>query len=317
MNYDIKQLNYLIVGFGNIGSCVYAILKKNNFNVDVYTSKKYIDSVNLEIHDVHQGSYNVSHYDFIKKYHVIVFTTPCFCYQLRLRELRDQIDANTIIIGMPGGLLDVYTKEFNANTIFYERVPFIARYQKDVAHVTGMKNYNHSVYINNQDLKNFCDQFSHVMNNQHNHYFDSVNEVNLNNSNPLLHTARLYTAEGNDQYFYRDWTLNASRIYYEMDCELGKIKSRLQLNHTDILTHYQVNNIQELTDKIKNTKSMSSVLMYNDPDHRLYTEDIKYKLLYIYYIAQKYNIGVPVIEKTLLWGFEKMKLSLTFAEFES
>ena len=326
IKYIPELLNFLIIGWGNIGSATYGILRKNNLNVDILTSKDNINDCKLffdnkPFYDIK----DITKYNKNKKYDIIIVTTPCNLYYDKLNIIKGNLSFDNIIIGFPGCLLNIFLKYLGIQStlIGYERVPYITRIIDDNPHILGSKNndniicYENSYNTDVSVITFFVDNFSNIINKQKNIYFDNFENINLNNSNPLLHSARLYTLENNNEdiYFYKNWNDQASELYYLMDQELHIVKKKLKLYHKTIFEHYNVNNIYELTNKIKSIPSLSNIIIKDDLTNRYYTEDIKIKLFYIYNIAKNENISVPIIEKILKWGYDKMKLTFNYNIF--
>ncbi len=314
-------LKYLVVGWGNIGSVTYGLLKKKGFHVDILSSKTEINDCNLIIDDkVDFEIKNISQYNHKINYDIIILTTPCDLYKEKLNILKEKLTFTNIIIGFPGCLLDVYAKllRIKSNLVGYERVPYITRIIDNNPTILGMKTmynvvcYENSYKTDKDSLIFFLDSFSYILNKNKNIYYDDFKNINLNNSNPLLHSSRLFTLGDNseDKFFYRDWNNEASEIYSLMDNELKTIKNKLNLHHKSIFEHYEVSNTKELTEKIKSIKSLENILINNKINDRYYTEDIKIKLFYIYFIAKSENIDVPNIKKVLEWGYDKMKINI-------
>ncbi|MDD6252762.1 MAG: NAD/NADP octopine/nopaline dehydrogenase family protein [Bacteroidales bacterium] len=156
-------------------------------------------------------------------------------------------------------------------------------------------------------------------------FADSIYEVTLSNSNPILHTGRLYTMwkdwDGKPfperGYFYREWTVEASRLEIEMDREFFSLLEVLGVSteHIDtLLVHYEAEDAEGMTAKIKSIESFKNIESPMveveggwEPDFnsRYFTEDFPYGLRMIYELAHRNGVSCPNIDKVFEWGMEK------------
>ena len=148
--------------------------------------------------------------------------------------------------------------------------------------------------------------------------------VSLSNSNPLLHTARLYSMwkdwmpeMGYDKNpeFYSDWTLEASEILIAMDNEFQEILRTIGLEKgviPAVLDYYESIDAVSLTRKLQSITAFKGILSpmkinrYGkfEPDFtsRYFTEDFPYGMRFIVETAKKYEVNIPVISKVYQWG---------------
>lgn len=90
---------------------------------------------------------------------------------------------------------------------------------------------------------------------------DNFYEVSLSNSNPLLHTSRLYTMwkdwhKGiyypSQSLFYEDWTVEAAQLYIDMDNEFQQLLSVLGVKNgaiPSVLDYYESHDAESLCRK--------------------------------------------------------------------
>ena len=144
-----------------------------------------------------------------------------------------------------------------------------------------------------------------------NHYL----EASLSNSNPLLHTSRLYSLWNNwtesEVYdhtvlFYDEWTDEASDLLIQMDREFMTLLDRLpvdKLQIPSILTYYGSTDICSLTQKIRSINAFKSIEApmiqvesgwIPDFNSRYFTEDFPFGLRFIKEEAENYNIQTPM-----------------------
>ena len=151
---------------------------------------------------------------------------------------------------------------------------------------------------------------------------DSYYEVSLSNSNPILHTGRLYsmwkdyqgeTFERNPK-FYADWTDEASDILLAMDAEFMQLLESLGIDKgviPSLLDYYEVRDAKTLTDKIKSIpafRSIASPMKETEkgwvPDFgsRYFTEDFPFGLKFIHDLAREKGLHTPTIDTVYSWG---------------
>ena len=152
---------------------------------------------------------------------------------------------------------------------------------------------------------------------------DSYLEAAISNSNPILHTGRLYSMFGpgnkgawdHNFYFYREWTLEASRIIMAMDSELSLLLDKLNVSREHIptlLDYYQSRDASSLTRKLQSIAAFRDILSpmkqtaagtwVPDFQSRYFTEDFPFGLHYIKLLNDKYSIKAPTIDTVYNWG---------------
>lgn len=208
----------------------------------------------------------------------------------------------------------------------FQRVPFIARVidYGHKAHLLGYKDsYNIAVEnVSNIEKETFRKYIEYIFA-RPTHLLNNYLEASITNSNPLLHTARLYSMFHNYEQgiyyshnlkFYAEWTNEASDILISMDNELFKLLEKLPVDRnylTPILTHYDSYDANSLTRKIQSIESFKTIYapMKETPNgwipefnSRYFQEDFAFGLKYIYLKAKEYNIQTPTIDKVYHWS---------------
>ena len=156
---------------------------------------------------------------------------------------------------------------------------------------------------------------------------DNYLNVTFVNSNPILHTSRLYsifkdykkTVNSYESLplFYEEWSDDTSKLLVEMDKELFSMIHYLSkygfiINQiTSLLTHYESTSYQGLTNKLKSINSLKglttpSVKTDNDkyiPDlnSRYFTADYPYGLDILIGFSKLLNIECPNMIKVSDW----------------
>jgi len=154
---------------------------------------------------------------------------------------------------------------------------------------------------------------------------ESYYEVSLTNSNPILHTGRLYSMWNNwkgETYdhnilFYREWTIEASQILIDMDEEFMQLLEILSISRgaiPSLLDYYESNDAESLCAKIRSIPAFSSITSpmkqieggwIPDFTSRYFTEDFPYGLGIIRKLAYEKRMSCPTIDKVYEWGISK------------
>lgn len=283
--------------------------------VDVY-SRIYIGNINLITSDPQKAVQDVD---------IVLLCLPGYAIEPTLRKLQPYLKSNQIV----GSIVSSTGFFFNAHVILgedahlfgFQRTPFIARIQ-EYGSSARLLGYKKELKIAVENIEN-KESFSKIIERLFmtptkllNNYY----EASLTNSNPILHTGRLYSmwkdwdGEIYDRniYFYAEWTYEASKIIIEMDNEFMLLLDKLDINNVpSLLTYYEVADAYALTNKISSIPAFQSILApmqqveegwIPDFTSRYFTEDFPYGLKYIWELAVRYNINMPMIESVLAWG---------------
>lgn len=212
----------------------------------------------------------------------------------------------------------------------FQRVPFICRVQEygSSARLLGYKPCYHIAVENvpDEQKRKFADMISEWFERPV-HLLKNYYEASLTNSNPLLHTSRLYTMFGRENEgrvyprminFYEDWTVEAADVLIKMDREFFELLKVLPVTEgylPPILEYYESHDAQSLAAKLSSIagfKGITSPMIQTEggwiPDFksRYFTEDFPYGLKYIWLLAHAYNISTPVIDEVYQWGISKL-----------
>lgn len=265
---------------------------------------------------------------------VILFCYPGFLIASELECIRDFIASNAYV----GSVFSSTGFFFEAMKILpptqplwgFQRVPFIARvdqYGKS-ANLLGYKPCYHLAvenvtmadkYAFAQMISDWFERPVHLLKNYY--------EASLTNSNPLLHTSRLYTMFGGvnegRRYprmvnFYEEWTVEAADMLIKMDNEFFELLKVLPVTDgyiPPILEYYESYDAESLACKlssIQGFKGITSPMIQTaqgwapDFSSRYFTEDFPFGLRYIHDLAHEYNIPCPNIDIVYNWGISKI-----------
>lgn len=158
-------------------------------------------------------------------------------------------------------------------------------------------------------------------------------EASLTNSNPILHTGRLYalwsdwdgTPYDHNILFYKEWTDAASEMLIAMDAEFMQLLSVLPVRPGAIptlLDYYESHDAPSLTRKISSIPAFAAITSpmkelptstpaapqwVPDFGSRYFTEDFPYGLSLIVRLAQQHGVATPTLTKVLEWGMAKIE----------
>ncbi len=261
---------------------------------------------------------------------IVLLCLPAFLIEETIIKIRPYLRTKTsvgAVFGCTGFFLFAH-KHLPHNTKLFslQRVPYIARvveYGK-VANLLGYRDKLIMAVENIEQKERFRKQFEE--------FFwepvelcDSFYEVTLSNSNPILHTGRLYTMwkdwNGTPfdrcSLFYHEWTVEASQLEIDMDREFFSLLDALNVKTTHIetlLEHYESTDAASMTAKLRSIKSISTILSpmkqvvggwIPDFSSRYFIEDFPYGLKNIYDLATKNKVKCPNISRVLDWGMSK------------
>lgn len=330
--------NVCICGGGNLGHVVAGFLAANGYGVNLLTrhperwqrqlsistpdGKTLTGDVNLVTADARQA---------IAGADMVLLCLPGFSIREELLRIKPCLTPGVAvgsIVSSTGFFFEALELLPPQTPLFgFQRVPFIARttaYGRAAA-LLGYKPQLHVAIEQTEDkesLRIALEQMFATPTTLMNSYY----EVSLTNSNPLLHTARLYTMwhdwhEGVvypvKSLFYEEWTDEASALLIAMDGEFFKLLSVLPVSKGSIppiLDYYESTDAQSLTRKLHSItafKGIGSPMKEVEggyvPDFqsRYFTEDFLYGLRIIQQQAEKHHIDTPIIDKVMEWGLKK------------
>ncbi len=330
----MKKISVCICGGGSLGH-VTAGYFINKAQVNILT--RHPESWNEEISTtdcegntfqgkLHKVSNNPE--EVIPHCHLILLCLPGYAIKEQLKEIAPYIHEEQYIGSIVGStgffffasdLLSKGTKLFA-----FQRVPFIARtnvYGKS-SFLLGYKKLLKVATINIQD-KTDLEQLLQNLFYTPIVFLSNFLEAALSNSNPLLHTVRLYClfndfAEKKTYskhfLFYEDWDEKSSDLLIKCDKEFQHLVKTLSIDIPSILEHYESSDSASLTAKIKSIQAFhglkapmikiadkSYVPDFND---RYFLEDFPYGLYILKQITDFCHVDTPYITTVLEWGYQ-------------
>lgn len=335
-----KKLTITICGGGNLCLVCAGVFLSKRIRVNILSGHPQNWNKSICVNDPNGKEYRgtldkISNKpeDVISESDIILLTLPGYLIEKTLKEIKPFLKIGAIvgsIVSSTGFFFMAHEILGCQYTLFgFQRVPFIARiieYGK-TGELLGYKPMLNVVIENSKDkesLRNKLEEiFSTPVSLRNNFY-----EVSLTNSNPILHTGRLYsmwngfdgTPYDNRSLFYADWTNEASEYLIKMDEEFQELLRYLKIPPAVIptlLDYYESTDADSLTNKIKSIEAFKTIKspMIKVPNgwipdfsSRYFTEDFPYGLKFIYNLAIKNNIPIPTISKVYEWGIGKIQL---------
>lgn len=262
---------------------------------------------------------------------LVLFCLPAFMVEQTVLKIKPYLNPRTItgsVVGFTGFFIYCHKHLPKTSRLFaFQRVPYISRvvsYGQE-ANLLGFRDELIMATENIPEKELFRSQIERLFG-EKTELTDTFYEVTLSNSNPILHTGRLYTMwkdwDGTPfdrcSLFYKEWTLQTSELEIRMDREFFALLHKLNVNTrfiSTLLEHYESTDAEGMTAKIRSIGSLSTILSpmketdggwIPDFTSRYFTEDFPYGLSFIYNLAKENNIDCPNIEKVLMWGLSRI-----------
>lgn len=262
---------------------------------------------------------------------LVIVCLPGFAIHDVLTEIRPFLSSETLVgtvVSSTGFFFEAMKLLPDNQPLFgFQRVPFISRII-EYGHSAELKGYKESLSVaveqtaDKESVRSLLEELFCAPTK----LLDSYYEVSLSNSNPLLHTARLYSlwkdwkpgiSYDSNPGFYEEWTVETSELYIAMDKEFQALLKRIGVKDgaiPPVLRYYESDDAESLTKKISSIsafKGIASPMKTNgcgkyEPDFtsRYFTEDFPYGMRFIVEVAEKYQIEIPMIQHVYNWGME-------------
>lgn len=262
---------------------------------------------------------------------IVLLTLPGFLIEETLRSIQPHLRPETkvgSIVSSTGFFFFAHEVLGNATCLFgFQRVPFIARIA-EYGHKGLLLGYKPSLSMaveNVQDSEAFRGLVETLFSPPVS-LLSSYYEAALTNSNPILHTGRLWTMwrdwQGETRrecgLFYREWDEPSAQAIIDMDREFQELLVALKVKPGAIptlLDYYESHDAQSLAHKLRSIKAFQNILspMKETPEgwipdfrSRYFTEDFPFGLRFIYDLACEHHIPCPTITKVYLWGMGRL-----------
>ena len=253
---------------------------------------------------------------------IVLLCVPGHLIEKTLRDIKPWIgDAAVGSVVSSTGFFFFAHKELgpDARLFGFQRVPYIARVS-EYGRSAMLLGYKSSLTV---ALENIPSEFAATLRSLFDTpvcIADNFLQVSLTNSNPILHTGRLYTMfRGREDevfdhniLFYKEWTDEASARLIAMDAEFFMLLDKLNVNGIPtLLDYYESHDAASLTAKISSIEAFQAITSpmvqveggwKMDRTSRYFTEDFPFGLRWIKDLADKNDIDTPVIDEVYEWG---------------
>jgi len=286
-----------------------------------------ITDLNNRVYEGHVNIITACPGEALKGCEIVLFCLPGFAIKSQLEAIKPFLDPETVvgtIVSSTGFFFFAHEVLGDGAKLFgFQRVPFIAR-TSEYGHAANLLGYKPQVAIAAENVDN-----AEALRSTIEHLFSTPTlllgshyEVSLTNSNPILHTGRLYTMFHNwdgkpfdhNILFYKEWTDEASQMLIDMDREFMTLLGRLPMNPNAIpslLDYYESTDAQSLTRKITSIPAFKAILSpmkeveggwAPDFESRYFSEDFPYGLRFIVELCRENGVDAPNLQKVFDWG---------------
>ena len=327
-----------ICGGGSLAHvCAGVLSSQPEVEVNIFTRKPDLWSHQMQVTDLNGKMYNgnlniISNNaeDALKDCDIVFLCLPGFAIEGTLNSIKPYI-GNAVV----GSIVCSTGFFFAAHRILgedarlfgFQRVPYIAR-TKEYGHTANLLGYKPQLAIaveNVEDNESFR-QLVETLWMTPVKLLGSHYEVSLTNSNPILHTGRLYSMwkDWNGEIydhnilFYKDWTVEASQMLIDMDAEFMQLLDVLPVTKgaiPSLLEYYESHDAESLCNKITSIPAFQNITSpmkeveggwIPDFESRYFTEDFPYGLKFIVDLANEHNINCPNLNKVFEWGKKRV-----------
>ena len=273
-----------ICGGGNLGHvCAGFLASQPDNEVSLLTTRPDAWSPTIEVIDPNGKAYHgilsgisSQAQDVIPNAEIVLICLPGFAIHEVLLNIAPHIGPNTwvgTVVSNTGFFFEAMKLLPNTQPLFgFQRVPFISRIN-EYGHKAELKGYKESlsVAIEQAQDKEIIRSTLEGLFKTPIRLLGSHYEVSLSNSNPLLHTSRLYTmwkdwqpgiVYDKNPEFYSDWTIEASEMYIAMDREFQALLKVLGVKEGSIptvLDYYESKDAEFLTKKISSIPAFQGI----------------------------------------------------------
>ena len=255
---------------------------------------------------------------------IILFCLPGYLIEKTLSDIRPYIGNAAVgtVVSSTGFFFFAHDILGDKAKLFgFQRVPFISRVAEygKTANLLGYKSSLAAALENIEDKEGFKKELERLFITPVT-LLDSFYEVALSNSNPILHTGRLYSmfyGRENEVFdhnilFYKEWTDEASQLLIDMDAEFFQLLKKLKVHSLPtLLDYYESVDATSLTRKIKSIPAFQSITSPMkqvsggwtiDFGSRYFVEDFPFGLRWIKELADNNRIEMPHVCKVFNWG---------------
>lgn len=264
---------------------------------------------------------------------IVLFCLPGFAIEPTLQQIAPHLSPSAVvgtIVSSTGFFFAAHRVLGEERGLFgFQRVPFIARvveYGRS-ANLLGYKSSLAVAIEHHREAEQLRARIERWFGTP-TRLLGSYYEAALTNSNPILHTGRLYSlwrAWDGEPYdrcllFYKEWTVEAAQYLIEMDAEFMQLLGTLPMDQgaiPSLLEYYESHDAESLAAKLRSIAAFQSILApmkqladrqwVPDFESRYFTEDFPYGLRFIVELARKQRVPMPRIDEVYAWGMSKIQ----------
>lgn len=326
------NLNVAICGGGSLGIVCASVFVSQGITVSILTDRPERWSQTISATDCNGKTYGgvlarISNdpADVIPQADIVLLCVPGYLIEKKLLAIKPYIGTETkvgSIVASTGFFFTAHQVLEAEQPLFgFQRVPYIARVEEYGKRglLLGYKPALNVAIEHVAHPEEFAQLLSGIFSAPI-HVLDNYYEASLTNSNPILHTARLYSmwrGRENDAWdkvskFYTEWTDRDSEILIKMDEEFMNLLRVLQISRIPpLLEYYESHDARSLTQKIRSIRAFKDIPAPMKEDHglwtidfssRYFTEDFRFGLRFIYDLAESHHLETPTIDEVYQWG---------------
>lgn len=328
-----------VCGGGNLGHVITGYLAaKGTDHVTLLTRQPERWSHILHIHtpegktlEGHVSQISADAALLVPQADIVLLCLPGFAIADTLNTIRPYLQPSTAVgsvVSSTGFFFEAIRALPEENALFgFQRVPFIARIE-DYGHSAHLLGYKPSLSMAVETRKSSLSKeelgksLARLLDTPV-QLLDSHYEVSLSNSNPLLHTSRLYSlwkdwkpgiTYARVPLFYEEWTEEAAQLYINMDLELQALLDVLPVRKgaiPTVLDYYESTDAASLARKLCSIEAFKGIASpmkevgngyVPDFHSRYFTEDFPYGLAIARRLLMEHHIPAPHIEQVYQWG---------------
>jgi len=253
---------------------------------------------------------------------IVFIAVPQFAYESAISTSEAIMSAGSTVVFVPA---PAKAKEYmtrlclrGINVVGFQRVPYISRIiERGKSVDISADRPVHRIAVSDASMKDDWGKHCAEWFGGKTDFLSSFLIFTFNNSNPILHPARMAVLFDNwrnrtyptNPYFYAEWTDESSKLYLAADDEMAKMVATIpeidsKHDYIPLRTHYNVSSPSEMTAKLRSIppfKQIHSPMTQSkgqwQPDFssRYFTEDVDYGLNSIYEKASKLPTSTPAI----------------------
>lgn len=320
-----------IIGAGNVGISLAVDLSISGVTDIVLLTKKWIcyprNLLKLTVTQEYKSNKIYVTTDYgkgIEGADIIFVTLPSFMIESCVKEISKYLPKIIVFVPGYGGKEFFCEKLIEGGCLItgFDRSPYVARLSGRYEVVSSTKKGVRLACMSREKTEYVCELLSSFLNFEC-RSVDNYLTVAFTPSNPILHTARLYsifknaTAESAFPQmikFYSEWNNLSSRVLLDMDLEVQAICSSFAgINLSGVIplsVHYEADSVESLTKKIKSIKSwhnldspmkIKGAQYFIGLESRYFQEDFLFGLCIFKVYAQITGVETPVMDKVLSW----------------